>query len=88
MVYQNEKVQGGTMKVQILIKNSRWGHDYEVVRADAFFNNEDLQENYRQQKEDDWHHYLRDDGVQITEDDYVEWYGDVNPIQLEVQEEL
>ena len=88
MVYQNEKVQGGTMKVQILIKNSRWGHDYEVVRADAFFNNEDLQENYRQQKEDDWHHYLRDDGVQITEDDYVEWYGAVNPIQLEVQEDL
>ena len=76
------------MKVQILIKNSRWGHDYEVVRADVFFNNENLQENYRQQKEDDWHHYLRNDGVQITEDDYVEWYGDVNPIQLEVQEEL
>jgi len=76
------------MKVQILIKNSRWGHDYEVVKADAFFNNKNLEENYRQQKEDDWHHYLSDDGVKVTEDDYVEWYGDHQPIQLEVQEEL
>ena len=36
------------MKVQILIKNSKYGHDYEVVRADAFFNNKDLQEDYRE----------------------------------------
>ena len=76
------------MKVQILIKNSRHGHDYEVVRADAFFNNKDLEENYRQKCEDRWHEELLNDGEQPTEDDYVEWYEVTSPIQLEVQEGL
>ena len=33
-----EKVQ-----VQILIKNSKYGHDYEVVRADTFFDKKILE---------------------------------------------
>ena len=76
------------MKVQILIKNSRHGYDYEVVRADAFFNNKDLEEDYRQKCEDRWHEELLSDGERPTEDDYVEWYEVNGPIQLEVQEGL
>jgi len=77
------------MKVQILIKNSKYGHDYEVVRADAFFNNKDLEEDYREKKEQEWHQFLQKElGKDVTEDDYVDWYGDMDPIQLEVQEEL
>jgi hypothetical protein len=88
-VYENEKVQGGTMKVQILVKNSKYGHDYEVVRADAFFNNKDLEENYREKKQEEWHEFLKNEcGQEINEDDYVDWYGDMDPIQLQVQEEL
>jgi hypothetical protein len=88
-VYENEKVQGGTMKVQILVKNSKYGHDYEVVRADAFFNNKDLEENYREKKQEEWHDFLKNEcGQEINEDDYVDWYGDMDPIQLQVQEEL
>ena len=78
------------MKVQILIKNCKYGHDYEVVRADVFFNNKDLEENYREKKEQEWHEWLRGNECdrEIDEDDYVEWYGDFDPIQLNIQEEL
>jgi len=77
------------MQVQILIKNSKYGHDYEVVRADAFFNNKDLEEAYREKKEQEWHQNLQEEsGTDVTEDDYVDWYGGINSIQLQVQEEL
>lgn len=77
------------MQVQILIKNSKYGHDYEVVRADAFFNNKDLQEAFRKKKEQEWHQNLQEEsGTDVTEDDYVDWYGGINSIQLQVQEEL
>ncbi len=77
------------MKVQILVKNSKYGHDYEVVKADAFFNNKDLEENYREKKQEEWHEFLKNEcGQEIDEDDYVDWYGDMGPIQLQVQEEL
>ncbi len=77
------------MQVQILIKNSKYGHDYEVVRADAFFNNKDLEEAYREKKEQEWHQNLQEEsGTDVTEDDYVDWYGGMNSIQLQVQEEI
>ena len=76
------------MKVQILVKNSKYGHDYEVVRADAFHNNKDLEEDYREKKQEEWHQQIKKSGTDVTEDDYVDWYGDMDPIQLQVQEEL
>ena len=76
------------MKVQILVKNSKYGHDYEVVRADAFHNNKDLEEDYREKKQEEWHQQIKESGTDVTEDDYVDWYGDMDPIQLQVQEEL
>lgn len=76
------------MKVQILVKNSKYGHDYEVVKADAFFNNKDLEEDYREKKQEEWHQQIKESGADVTEDDYVDWYGDMDPIQLQVQEEL
>ena len=76
------------MKVQILIKNSKYGHDYEVVRADPFHNNKDLEEDYREKKQEEWHQTIKESGADVTEDDYVDWYGDMDPIQLQVQEEL
>ena len=77
------------MQVQILIKNSKYGHDYEVVRADAFFNNKDLEEAYREKKEQEWHQNLQEEsGTDVTEDDYVDWYGGMNSIQLQVQEKI
>ena len=76
------------MKVQILVKNSKYGHDYEVVRADAFHNNKDLEEDYREKKQEEWHQQIKESGTHVTEDDYVDWYGDMDPIQLQVQEEL
>jgi hypothetical protein len=75
------------VQVQILIKNSKYGHDYEVVRADSFFDNKDLQENFRKKKEQEWHEFLQEEcNQEINEDHYVDWYGDIEPIQLEVRE--
>ena len=62
--------------------------EFIVLTADAFFNNKDLEEDYRQKCEDRWHEELLSDGERPTEDDYVEWYEINGPIQLEVQEGL
>jgi len=56
------------MKICILIKNSKYGHDYEVYSETAA-KTVDLEK--EQQK---WHQEIIDEcGIEPNEDDYVGW---------------
>ena len=71
---------GGVMKVCILIKNSKYGHDYEVY-SETEAKTVDLEK-----EQEKWHDYLRSNGTEPTEDDYVDWYGDRTPFVTVVKE--
>jgi hypothetical protein len=68
------------MKVCILIKNSKYGHDYEVY-SETEAKTVDLEK-----EQEKWHDYLRSNGTEPTEDDYVDWYGDRTPFVTVVKE--
>jgi hypothetical protein len=61
------------MKVCILIKNSKYGHDYEVY-SETEAKTVDLEK-----EQEKWHDYLRFNGTEPDEYDYVDWYGDRTP---------
>ena len=61
------------MRVCILIKNSKYGHDYEV------FSETEAETVDLEKEQEKWHDYLRSNGTEPTEDDYVDWYGDRTP---------
>ena len=57
------------MKICILIKNSKYGHDYEVYSETAS-KTVDLEK-----EQEKWHQVLIDEcGIEPSEDDYVDWY--------------
>ena len=59
----------------LLIKNSKYGHDYELYTA------KEAEKVDLEQKEKEWHEHLLDEcDIEPNEDDYVEWYGgDIDP---------
>ena len=61
------------MNVCILIRNSKYGHDYEVY-SETEAKTVDLEK-----EQEKWHDYLRFNGTEPTEYDYVDWYGDRTP---------
>ncbi len=74
-----EAMMSEEREVCILIKNGKHGHDYELYDEDS------ARSLSLADKQDEWHEYLRHHlGVEPSEDDYVEWYGDYPPISLMV----
>ncbi len=58
------------MNVCILIKNSKYGHEYEVY-SETEAKTVDLEK-----EQEKWHQELIDEcGIQPSEDDYVDWYN-------------
>ena len=58
------------MKVCILIKNSKYGHEYEVY-SETEAKTVDLEK-----EQEKWHQELIDEcGIEPSEDDYVAWYN-------------
>jgi hypothetical protein len=71
------------MKVCILIKNSKYGHDYEVY-SETEAKTVDLEK-----EQEKWHQELIDEcGIHPSEDDYVAWYngGQGEPFVMVVKE--
>ena len=70
------------MKVCILIKNSKYGHDYEVYSETAA-KTVDLEK-----EQEKWHQEIIDEyDIEPSEDDYVGWYdGGWGRLSLVVKE--
>ena len=61
------------MRVCILIKNSKYGHDYEVY-SETEAETVDLEK-----EQEKWHQELIDEcGIEPNEDDYVDWYVSIS----------
>ena len=65
----------------LLIKNSKYGHDYELYPPDQ------VDKVNISEKTKEWHDYLLHEcDIEPNEDNYVEWYGGVDPWEIYAEE--